>query len=102
MATATASKIKPLGDRVLVQRVEAEEKTPSGIYLPDSAKEKPQQAKVLAVGEGKVDEKSGKRHPLQVKKGDTVLLNKWGGTEIKLGEEEMIIVNEDDILGVVE
>ncbi|MBI1369711.1 MAG: co-chaperone GroES [Planctomycetes bacterium] len=95
-------KIKPLGDRILVKRKEAETKTSSGLYLPESAAEKPQQAKVLEVGEGAVNEKTGKRNSLQVKKGDTVLLNKWGGTEIKVGSDEMLIVNEDDILAIVE
>jgi chaperonin GroES len=95
-------KVKPLGDRILVKRHEAETKTESGIFLPESAAEKPQQAKVIAVGEGAVNEKTGKRSPLQVKKGDTVLLNKWGGTEIKLAGDELLIVNEDDILAIVE
>jgi len=94
--------VKPLGDRLLVQRVEAEEKTAGGIYLPDSAKEKQQHAKVLAVGDGAVNEKTGKRTEIPVKKGDTVLLSKWGGTEIKLGEDEMLIVNLDDVMAIVE
>jgi len=94
--------VKPLGDRLLVKRVEAETKTASGIYLPESATEKPQQAKVLAVGEGKVNESTGKRAGLPVKKGDTVLLGKWGGTELKIDGEEVIIVNIDDVMGVVE
>jgi len=95
-------KVTPLGDRILVKRHEAETKTDSGIYLPESAAEKPQQADVIAVGEGAVNDKTGKRAELQVKKGDTVLLNKWGGTEIKIGDDEMLIVNEADILAVVE
>ncbi|QNN23658.1 co-chaperone GroES [Planctomycetales bacterium ZRK34] len=95
-------KVKPLGDRILVKRHEAETKTESGIFLPESAAEKPQQAEVVAVGEGAVNDKTGKRNALQVKKGDTVLLNKWGGTEIKLAGEELLIVNEDDILAIVE
>jgi len=94
--------VKPLGDRILVKRVEAETKTASGIYLPESAQEKPQQAKVIAVGDGKVNENTGKREPLPVKKNDTVLLGKWGGTEIKIGDEELIIVNLDDIMGIIE
>jgi len=96
------AKVKPLGDRLLVKRVEAETKTASGIYLPESATEKPQEAKVLAVGEGKVNEKTGKRNALPVKKGDTVLLGKWGGTELKIDTEDVIIVNIDDVMGVVE
>ena len=94
--------VKPLGDRILVKRLEAETKTAGGIFLPESAKEKPQTAKVLATGEGKVNENTGKRVELPVKKGDTVLLSKWGGTEINVGDEELLIVNADDILGVVE
>jgi chaperonin GroES len=95
-------KLKPLGDKILVKRHEAETKTASGIYLPDSAAEKPQQAKVIEVGDGKLNDKTGKRSPVTVKKGDTVLLSKWGGTEIKLDGQEMLIVNEEDILAIVE
>jgi len=93
-------KVKPLGDKILVKRLEAETQTASGIYLPDSATEKPQEAKVIEVGEGKINEKSGKRTPLQVKKNDTILLSKWGGTEVKLGDEELLIINEDDVLAI--
>ena len=96
------AKVKPLGDRLLVKRLEAETKTASGIYLPESATEKPQQAKVLAVGEGKVNESTGKRNALPVKKGDTILLSKWGGTEIKIDGEDVIIINLDDVMGIVE
>ena len=96
------AKVKPLGDRLLVKRLEAETKTASGIYLPESATEKPQQAKVLAVGEGKVNESTGKRNTLPVKKGDTILLSKWGGTELKIDGEEVLIVNLDDVMGIVE
>jgi chaperonin GroES len=95
-------KVKPLSDKILVKRVEAQSRTESGLYLPDSAAEKPQQAKVIEIGDGKVNEKTGKRHAPQVKKGDTVLLSKWGGTEIKIKGEEMLIINEDDVLAVVE
>ena len=95
-------KVKPLGDKVLVKRVEVASRTDSGLYLPDTAAEKPQQAKVIEIGEGKVSEKTGQRKPIQVKKGDTVLLSKWGGTEIKLKGEELLIINEEDILAVVE
>lgn len=94
-------KVKPLGDKILVKRADAETRTNSGIFLPESAAEKPQQAKVLAVGEGKVSDKSGKRIEPQVKKGDTVLLSKWGGTEIKVDGEDLLIVTEDDILAVM-
>lgn len=95
-------KVKPLGDRILVKRVEAQTKTASGIFLPETAQEKPQQAKVIAVGDGKVNEKTGKREALPVKKGDVVLLSKWGGTEIKIDGEEFIIVNLDDLMGIIE
>ena len=84
-------KIKPLGDKILVKRLEAETKTASGIFLPESAKEKPQQAKVIAVGEGKVLD-NGDRAPIAIKKGDTIILNKWGGTELKLADEVLAIV----------
>ena len=95
-------KVKPLGDRILVKRLEAESKTAGGIYLPESAQEKPQQAEVLAVGDGKVSDKTGKREAMDIKKGDTVLLSKWGGTEVKLDDDELLIVNQDDVLGVVD
>lgn len=95
-------KVKPLGDKVLVKRIDVSTRTESGLYLPESAAEKPQQAKVIEVGEGKVNDKTGKRKPIDVKKGDTILLSKWGGTEIKVKEQEMLIVTEDDILAVVE
>ncbi len=93
-------KVKPLGDKILVKRLEAEKQTASGIYLPDST-EKPQQAKVIEVGEGKINEKSGKRTELQVTKNDTILLSKWGGTEVKIGDQELLIINEDDVLAIV-
>ena len=93
--------VKPLGDKVLLKRHEAETVTESGLYLPDTAAEKPQQAEVVAVGEGEVNENTGQRVPLAVKKGDTVLLTKWGGTEVKIDGDEMLIVNEDDILAVL-
>ena len=93
-------KIKPLGDKILVKRVEAEEKTASGIYLPESAKEKPQQAKVVRVGTGKTLD-NGTKTDFQVKEGDTVILGKWGGTEIKLDGEDYIVLGEDEVLAVV-
>ena len=94
-------KVEPLGDRVLLKRLEIEEdKTSGGIVLPDTAKEKPQEAEVIAVGPGKTDE-SGKKIPMQVKKGDKVITAKWGGTEIKMDDQEYIIVSEDDILAKV-
>lgn len=102
MATKSQLKIKPLGDRLLVQRLEAQTKTASGIYLPESATEKPQQAKVVAVGEGKVQESTGKRVKPDVKKGDTIVLGKWGGTEIKIQDETYIVVESNEVLAVVD
>ena len=92
-------KIRPLQDRVLVKRVAEEEKTKGGIIIPDSAKEKPVEGKVIAVGPGKVVE--GKVLELSVKKGDTILFGKYAGTEVKLDGEEHLILREDDILGVI-
>jgi len=94
-------KVRPLQDRILVQRIEEEEKTKGGIIIPDTAKEKPQMGKVIAVGGGKKTE-DGKVIPLDVKKGDKVLFSKYGGTEVKIEGEELLIMREDDILGVVE
>jgi chaperonin GroES len=93
--------MKPLQDRVIVKRVKEEEKTKGGIIIPDTAKEKPVEGKVVAVGAGKVLE-SGKRAPLEVKKGDRVLFGKYAGTEIKIDGEEHIIMREDDIVAIVE
>ena len=92
-----ASKLQPLGDRVLVKPIAKEEKTKSGIYLPDTAKEKPQDGEVIAVGPGKFDE-TGKRIPMDLKVGDTVIYAKYGGTEIKVDDEELMILRESDIL----
>ncbi len=94
-------KVRPLGDKILVQRLEAEEKTASGIFLPESAKEKPQQAKVLALGAGKVLD-NGERAPFTVKEGDTIILGKWGGTEIKVDGEDYMVMGEDEVLAIVE
>ncbi len=94
-------KIRPLQDRVIVQRVEEEEKTKGGIIIPDTAKEKPQEGKVIAVGKGKVSD-DGKVIPLDVKAGDRILFGKYSGSEVKLGGEEYLIMREDDILGVIE
>jgi chaperonin GroES len=98
---AKAPKIKPLGQNVLLRRLEAEEKTKGGIILPDTAKEKPKEGEVLAVGEGELD-KNGKRKEFQVKKGDRVIFSSYAGTDLKLDGEEYLILSEDDILGVVE
>jgi chaperonin GroES len=92
---------KPLHDRVLVKRVEADERTPGGIIIPDTAKEKPIEAEVLAVGPGARDE-GGKLQPLDVKAGDRVLFGKWSGTEVKLDGEDLLIMKESDLLGVIE
>jgi chaperonin GroES len=94
-------KIRPLQDRVIVKRVEEEGKTKGGIIIPDTAKEKPMEGKVIAVGKGKVLD-DGKVHPLDVKVGDRVLFGKYSGTEVKIDDEEHLIMREDDILGVIE
>lgn len=94
-------KIRPLQDRIIVKRIAEEEKTAGGIIIPDTAKEKPQEGKVTAVGNGKVGE-DGKVTPLDVKKGDKVLFGKYAGTEIKIDGGEHLIMREDDILGVIE
>jgi chaperonin GroES len=94
-------KIRPLQDRVIVRRLEEEEKTKGGIIIPDTAKEKPQEGKVIAVGKGKVTE-DGKVIPLDVKAGDKILFGKYSGTEIKVEGEELLIMREEDILGVIE
>ena len=91
---------RPLHDRVLVRRVEAEEKTAGGIIIPDTAKEKPQEGEVLAVGTGVRDE-SGKLTPLDVKEGDKILFGKWSGTEVRVNGEDLLIMKESDILGIV-
>jgi len=94
-------KIRPLNDRVLVLRIDEEEKTSGGIIMPDTAKEKPQEGKVVAAGPGKLNE-NGKRIPLEVKKDDRVLFGKYAGTEIKIDGVEHIIMREDDIVGIME
>jgi chaperonin GroES len=92
---------RPLHDRILVRRIEAEEKTAGGIIIPDTAKEKPQEGEVIAVGPGARDE-SGKLVPLDVKAGDRILFGKWSGTEIKLNGEDLLIMKESDVMGVIE
>ena len=94
-------KIKPLGDKIIVQRLEAEEKTASGIYLHEGGKAKPQRAKVVRVGTGKVTDE-GKTVDFQVKEGDTIILGKWGGTEIKVDGQDYIVMGEDEVLAIVE
>jgi chaperonin GroES len=94
-------KFKPLQDRVLIRRLESEEKTAGGIIIPDTAKEKPMEGEVIAVGPGTRTE-DGKLHPLDVKAGDRVLFGKWSGTEVKVDGEELVIVKESDVLGIIE
>ncbi len=94
-------KVTPLHDRIVVSRIDSEEKTKGGIIIPDTAKEKPQEGRIVAVGPGKRD-KAGRIIPLDVKAGDRVLFTKWAGTEIKLDGKEWMIMKEDDILGVIE
>jgi chaperonin GroES len=93
-------KLKPLGDRLIVRAIEEEETTASGLVLPDTAKEKPQKGKVLAVGEGRLDD-DGKRVPLDVAEGDEVLYSKYGGTEIKIDGEDLLVMRESDVLAKV-
>jgi chaperonin GroES len=94
-------KVRPLHDRIIVQRIEESEQRVGGIILPDTAKEKPQQGKVMAVGNGRI-EKDGKVIPLDVKAGDTVLFGKYAGQEIKIDGEEVLIIREEEVLGVIE
>lgn len=94
-------KFRPLHDRVLVRRVGEEEKTPGGIIIPDTAKEKPSEGEVIAVGSGRRTD-DGKVVPLEVKKGDRILFGKWSGNEVKINGEELLIMQESDILGIIE
>jgi len=94
-------KFRPLHDRVVIKRIEAEAKTASGIIIPDTAKEKPQQGEVIAVGPGGRDE-AGKLIPIDIKVGDRVLFGKWSGTEVKIDGQELVIMNESDIMGVLD
>ena len=95
-----ASKLRPLGDKILLKRVEAESKTKSGIVLPETAKEKPKRGTVIAVGDGKLLD-SGERAKFQVKKGDEVIFASYAGTEIKVGDEELLVLSEDEVLAVI-
>jgi chaperonin GroES len=94
-------KFRPLHDRVVIRRLEAEEKTAGGIIIPDTAKEKPMEGEVVAVGPGARDD-AGKLQPLEVKAGDRILFGKWSGTEVKLDGEELLIMKESDIMGIIE
>jgi len=100
-AGVAAVKIVPLGDKLIVKRIEAEEKTAGGIVLPDTAREKPRQGRVLSLGDGKLLD-NGKRVPFQVREGDRVLFSSWAGTEVRIDGEEYLIMSEDDILAIVE
>jgi chaperonin GroES len=101
MATAVQTKLRPLYDRIVVRRKEAKEQVRGGIIIPDTAKEKPQEAEVIAVGEGKFNE-AGNRMKLDVKQGDTVLIGKYSGTDIKIDDTEYTILREDEVLAIVE
>lgn len=94
--------VKPLGDKLIVQRAEARQQTESGIYLPESAKDKPKEGKVVAIGNGRLNKNTGDRIPFTVKKGDQVLFSSYAGTEIKVDNNDYLIMTEDDILGIVE
>ncbi len=94
-------KVRPLHDRLIVKRLEEEEKTKGGIIIPDTAKEKPIEGKVIAAGEGRIN-KDGKKMPMEVKKGDRILFAKYGGTEVKMEGEEYLMMKEDDVLAVIE
>ena len=101
MATATATKLKPLGDRVVIKPTPREEMTKSGIVLPDTAKEKPQEGTILAAGPGRIGD-DGKREPMDVSEGQKVLYAKYAGTEFKIDDEELLIVSQKDILAIVQ
>lgn len=95
-------KVRPLGDKIIVKRDEAESQTDSGIYLPESAKDKPKQGKVMALGDGNLNKETGARIPFTVKKGDDIIFSSYSGTEIKIDEEDVLIMTEDDILGIID
>ncbi len=95
-------KVRPLGDKILIKRAEAREKTDYGIYLPESAKDKPREGKVLALGNGNLNKETGEYIPFTVKKGDRVIFTSYAGTEVKLGDDELLIVTEEDILGIID
>ncbi len=101
MATATKTTLRPLDDRVLIKPDDPEEKTRSGIYLPEGAKEKPMSGKVIAAGPGKLND-DGSRAPVSVKKGDTVVYGKYSGTEVEVDEDQLVIVRDSELLGVIE
>lgn len=94
--------VRPLGDKILLKRAEPEERTEAGIYLPESAKDQPREGRIIALGEGILNKETGTYMPFSVKKGDRVIFSSYAGTEVKLDEEEYLILTEDDILGVIE
>jgi chaperonin GroES len=95
-------KVRPLGDKILIKRADAQDKTDAGIFLPESAKDQPKEGKVIAVGSGILNKNTGEYMPFTVCKGDKVIFSTYSGTEVKLGDDEMLILSEDDILGVIE
>ena len=95
-------KVRPLGEKILIKRAEAREKTDSGIYLPESAKDQPKEGKVIALGDGILNKETGTYMPFTVKKGDRIIFSSYSGTEVKIGDDEMLILSEDDVLGVIE
>ena len=95
-------KVRPLGDKILIKRADARQRTESGIYLPESAKDKPKEGKVMALGNGILNKETGDYMPFSVKKGDSVIFSSYAGTEIKIDGEELLIMTEDDILGVID
>ncbi len=95
-------KVRPLGDKILVKRAEAQDKTDSGIYLPESAKDQPKEGKVVALGSGILNKETGEYMPFTVSMGDRVIFSSYSGTEVKIGDDELLIVSEDDVLGIIE
>ncbi len=95
-------KVRPLGDKILFQRADAKEKTDAGIYLPESAKDQPKEGKIIALGNGVLNKETGEYMPFTVKKGDRVIFTSYAGTEVKIEDDEMLILSEDDILGIIE
>ncbi len=94
-------KVRPLGEKILVKRAEAQEKTEYGIYLPESAKDQPKEGEVIAVGDGILKKDTGERLPFSVKAGDRIIFTSYAGTEVKLGDDELLIMTEDDVLGII-
>ena len=95
-------KVRPLGEKILVKRAEAQGKTDAGIYLPESAKDQPKEGKIIALGNGIVNKDTGEYMPFTVKKGDRVIFTSYAGTEVKIGDDEMLILTQDDVLGIIE